>query len=442
MKSLQFQTRDFPLVTDLYQLTMAAGYYSNNMTDTATFELFVRKLPEERGYLIAAGLEQAIDYLTKLKFGPEQIDYLRELQVFKHVDRRFFDYLARFRFTGELWAMAEGTPVFGNEPILRVTAPIVEGQLVETFLIATINFQTMVATKAARIVEAAAGRAVVDFGTRRAHGPQAGVLAARAAIIGGCTTTSNVYAAQQLGVAPVGTCAHAWVMAFEDENDAFRKFRRSFPENGILLIDTYDTVEGVRRAIRTGAGLRGVRLDSGDLVDLSRKVRAILDEGGLPECQIVASSDLNEYKIAEILAVGAPIDVFGVGTEMVTSRDQPALGGVYKLVDVNGQGRIKTSPGKETYPGPKQVFRATGGDVIGVAGETQPGRALLERWIDGGRLTREIPSIEAIRDAARAGREALPAGVRRIRAPEPYRVEISDRLLAAQRELIERRPGS
>lgn len=440
--SLQYEDPDLALVTDLYQLTMAAGYYSNGLTDTATFELFVRALPPDRGYLIAAGLEQVVHYLTTLRFGADAIAYLRGLPVFKHVDRRFFDYLARFRFSGDLWAMPEGTPVFGNEPILRVTAPIIEAQLVETFLLATINFQTAIATKAARIVEAAAGRDVVDFGTRRAHGPQAGVLAARAAVIGGCAGTSNVYAARQLGVPPVGTCAHAWVMAFDDEAEAFRKFRRTFPENSILLIDTYDTIEGVRKAIRTGAGLRGVRLDSGDLVDLSRKVRAILDESGLPECQIVASSDLNEYKIAEFLAAGAPIDVFGVGTEMVTSRDQPALGGVYKLVDVNGQGRIKSSPGKETHPGPKQVFRAAGGDAIGTADETLPGRALLERWIESGRAARDLPSIGAIRETARAGREALPAGVRRIRGPEPYRVEISERLLAARRELIERRPGS
>lgn len=438
-QSLLIGEADTALVTDLYQLTMAAAYYSNRLTATATFELFVRTLPPDRGYLVAAGLEQAVHYLTTARFAPEQVAWLRAQPIFDHVDRRFFDMLTDWRFTGDLWAMTEGTPVFGQEPILRVTAPIVEGQIVETFLLTTINFQTMVATKAARIAEAAAGRPVLDFGTRRAHGPQAGVLAARAAYLGGGAGTSNVEAARRLGIPAVGTCAHAWVMAFEDEAAAFRKFRRTFPEGTILLVDTYDTLEGVRRAIRTGAGLKGVRLDSGDLAVLSRQVRSLLDESGLPEVQIVASSDLNEYKIAALLASGAPIDVFGVGTELVTSRDQPALGGVYKVVDVDGTGRIKDSPGKETYPGAKQVFRRADGDCIGSASESLPGRPLLEPVIRGGVLVAELPPLEALRKRARTEREALPAAVRRFEGPASHPVEFSERLRADRRLLIERR---
>ena len=430
------------LVTDLYELTMSAAYFSSGITDPATFELFVRSLPESRGTLIAAGLEQAVHYLTNVRFTSDQIDYVRNLPIFKHADRRFFDALKRFRFTGDVWAVPEGTPVFPNEPIMRVTAPIIEAQVAETYLITTIMMQTMIATKAARVVDAAQGRGVVDFGSRRAHGPQAGVLAARAAFIGGCTGTSNVMAARALGIPPVGTCAHSFVMAFEDEAEAFRKFRRIFPEETVLLIDTYDTVAGAEKAVRTGAGLGGVRLDSGDLAALSKRVRALLDENGLPNAQIVASSDLNEYKISDLLAAGAPIDLFGVGTEMVTSYDHPALGGVYKLVDVNGTGKIKDSTGKESYPGPKQIFRAADHDVIGEAGESLPGRPLLEPVIRSGALDGALPPIEQIRERARAEREALPAGVLRMRSPDPYRVLISERLQAARSKLVERRRPS
>jgi nicotinate phosphoribosyltransferase len=430
------------LATDLYQLTMAAAYYSNGMHVPATFELFVRQLPPQRGYLIAAGLQQALHALTAMRFGADQIEWLRGLPVFKHVDRRFFDYLARWRFGGDVWAMPEGTPVFAGEPILRVTAPIIEAQVVETILLTTIAFQTLVATKAARIVEAAAGRSVVDFGTRRAHGPQAGVLAARAAAIGGCTGTSNLLAARALGLPAVGTCAHSWVMAFDDEAEAFRKFRRVYPEQAVLLVDTYDTIEGLRKAIRTGAGLAGVRIDSGDLAAVSRQARQILDETGLRHVQIVASSDLNEYKIADLVSAGAPIDVFGVGTEMATSRDEPALGAVYKVVDVNGIGKVKESPGKETLPGAKQVFRGARQDWVGAADETLPGRPLLEPVLRGGAPLGPPPSLEELRARARAGRESLPEAVRRFRDPQAYPVEFSERLRAERRRLIDRRPAS
>ncbi len=433
------------LLTDLYQLTMIAGYFENDFNLPATFELFVRKMPANRGYLVFAGLEQALEYLENLCFTSEEISYLRKLPVFKNISKGFFDYLRSFRFTGEVWALREGEPCFAGEPLLRVTAPLMEAQLVETYLLAVINFQTLIATKAARVVDAARGRSVVDFGTRRAHGPEAALLAARACFIGGCAGTSNVLAAMKLGIPPVGTMAHSFVMAFDSEEEAFEAYRRSFPENAVLLIDTFDTVAAARKTSKMKEPILGVRLDSGDLVGLSREVRKVLDRAGKKGTSIVASSDLNEYIIERMLKRGAPLDMFGVGTEMVTSRDEPALAGVYKLVEiVEGKKpipKIKLSSEKATYPGKKQVFRETDSrgfytrDTVARAGEDLRGRPLLRKAMAKGKVKISQEPVHKIR--RRAGRELsmLPASVRRLTDPKPYTVRYSGRLRRELRRL-------
>lgn len=322
------------LLTDLYELTMAAAYFDGGFRADASFELFIRSLPAERSYLVAAGLEQGLDYLERVRFQPTEIEYLRQLPVFRRISAGFFEYLREFRFTGEVWALAEGTPVFADEPLVRVTAPIIEAQVVETFLLATMTFQTMIASKAARIVEAAQGRDVIEFGTRRAHGPEAGTLAARAAYIGGCAGTSNVEAGQQFGIPVFGTLAHSFIMAYEREEEAFRRFQQLFAEHSVLLVDTYDTLAAIEKIVNAGLQPAAVRLDSGDLYGLSRDVRQQLDAAGLKDTKIFATSDLDEYVISELLARGAQVDAFGVGTSLATSKDSPALAGVYKLVDV------------------------------------------------------------------------------------------------------------
>ncbi|HYL97912.1 MAG TPA: nicotinate phosphoribosyltransferase, partial [Blastocatellia bacterium] len=375
--------RTLGLTTDLYELTMAAAYFQAAIKNRAVFELYVRRLPPNRNYLVAAGLEQALDYLSNLKIGDAEIEFLRNHPAFKHVTEEFFDYLKKFRFTGDVWAIPEGTAVFGMEPLLRVEAPIIEAQVVETFLMSTISFQTLIASKASRVVAAAGGRSIVDFGTRRAHGTEAGLFAARAAYIGGCSGTSNVEAGHRFGIPTFGTVAHSFIMAFDDEMRALSSFYEMFPETATLLLDTYDTISAAKAvASLIGPGVRSVRLDSGDLVDLSCRVREILDQAGMQETQIFASGDMNEYRIADIVKRGGRIDGFGVGTEMVTSYDAPALNSVYKLVSLYEEGResmrIKLSPEKLTYPGAKQVWRFTddgghaSGDVIALAREGQP----------------------------------------------------------------------
>lgn len=398
------------LMTDLYQLTMLAGYYEKGMhDDNAVFEMFVRKLPKDRGYLIAAGLEQAVEYLTNLKFTKDEITYLKALPQFKHVSSGFWDYLSNFKFTGTLRAVQEGTHVFAEEPLLSIEAPLGQAQLVETYLLSTINFQTMIATKAARIVDAAQGKPVIDFGTRRAHGPEAGLYAARAAYIGGCVATSNVEAGRRFGIPINGTMAHSWVMSHDDEQKAFEDYADVFPETTIALIDTYNVEEGAKKAARLGKKLKGVRLDSGDLVEDSKKVRKILDEAGLSEAKIYASNDLNEWKIAELLAKGAPIDGFGVGTELVTSKDAPALGGVYKLVEDETGPRMKHSSEKATLPGAKQVYRVSDiemdglayvRDVIALKGEFDSKEfyeKLLETVIENGKFLENLRTLTQAR---------------------------------------------
>jgi nicotinate phosphoribosyltransferase len=374
-----------------------------------------------------------------VRFQPREIDYLRQQPVFRNISDDFFEYLHEFRFTGEVWAIAEGTAVFQEEPILRVTAPIIEAQIVETFLLSTITFQTMIASKAARMVEAAQGRDVIEFGTRRAHGPQAGTLAARAAYIGGCRGTSNVEAGQQFGVPVFGTLAHSFVMAFHEEEEAFRRFQQLFPEHAVLLVDTYDTLAAIDKIVASGLRPSAVRLDSGDLYELSREVRRKLDAAGLSGTKIFATSDLDEHVISELLARGAQVDAFGVGTSLATSKDAPSLGGVYKLVDVYSDGgpsyRAKLSGGKATYPGCKQVFRKSGpngsytGDLIARCSEQHASDiSLLTPVMRHGKRIMPSPRLIEVREHAQQEISKLPAGVRRLHHPATYPVRFSHEL--------------
>lgn len=433
------------LATDLYQLTMAAAYWENGLgQETSTFELFVRRLPAHRGYLLTAGLEQVVEYLQNLRFGAEGIAYLRSQPQFGAVSESFWEYLRDFRFTGDLDAMPEGTAAFANEPLLRVRAPLIEAQMVETFLLTTLNHQTLIATKAARMVEAAGGKDVIEFGARRAHGFDSALFAARAAVIGGCVGTSNVLAGARFGLRLYGTAAHSFTMAFPTEQEAFAAYHRVFPRSCILLVDTYDTLEGARRAAELGPSVRGVRLDSGDMATQSRQVREILDQAGLQETVIIASGDLNEEKIAALEAAGSPINSYGVGTDLTTSRDAPALGGVYKLVAVEeaeGHRPVrKLSEGKATYPDVKQVFRQQNrdgqftGDVLALKEEATPGEPLLAPVLRSGQLEQPLPTLETIRAHARQQLRALPEGVRRRCDPDAYPVALSpglERLIAA-----------
>jgi nicotinate phosphoribosyltransferase len=402
------------LHTDLYQITMAAGYFAaGKTTERAVFEMFVRRLPRSREVLIAAGLPQLVEYLQNLSFTSEQIEYLRGLPQFARAEAAFWEYLRELRFTGDLFAMREGTPFFAGEPVITVRAPLIQAQLVETYLVSAIAFQSLIASKAVRIVAAAQGRSVVEFGARRAHGPEAGVLAGRAAYIGGCLGTSNVEAGYRFGVPVFGTSAHSWVLAFDDESASFRALQRLLGAGTVYLIDSFDTLKGAQNAVALGPPMWGVRLDSGDLAELAKQVRPILDAAGFPDAKIMATSDLDEDRIRELLSHGAPIDVFGVGTQLATSYDAPALGAVYKLVELysNGEKRYtaKYSPDKQTLPGAKQVFRSQTRDVVGCAGECGTGEALLQPVIIDGELVQKLPSALDARDyCARALRRVAP----------------------------------
>lgn len=366
---------------------MAAGYWmAGKSQESATFELFVRRLPERRDYLVVAGLEQAIEYLTRLRFEEREIEYLQGLAQFAKAPRGFWDYLREFRFRGDVFAVPEGTVMFAGEPLVTVRASLIEAQIPETYLLSTIGFQTVIASKAARIVAAAAGRDVVEFGCRRAHAPEAGCLAGRAAFLAGCVGTSNVEAGMRFGVPVFGTAAHSWILSFGSEAEAFRRLQELLGEKTVQLIDTYDTVEGARQAILLGRPLWGVRLDSGDLVALSKEVRGLLDAAGMQSVKIMATNDLDEETIAGLVKAGAPIDVFGVGTSLATSFDAPALSAVYKLVEIEGRFAAKHSEGKRTLPGAKQVFRFADRDVVGLASEEVPAGAekLLRPVVVGG----------------------------------------------------------
>ena len=427
---------------------MAAAYFENKESGEATFELFVRQLPGNRSYLIAAGLEQVVEYLRGLRFEKDHINFLMEQPSFRNIAEGFFRYLSEFRFTGDVWALPEGTVFFANEPVLRVTAPIIEAQIIETYLLSTINFETLIATKASRVVQSARGREVVEFGARRAHGPEAALLAARSSYIGGCVGTSNVLAGFKFGIPIYGTMAHSFVMNYETEEEAFNKFCKTFPSNPALLLDTYDTIKALQKAIPLKPSL--VRLDSGDRYDLSVKVRKILDDAGLKQTKIFVSGDLNEFIIDDLTSKGAPIDTFGVGTELVTSRDEPALQGIYKIVETRRNGelsfRVKTSEGKRTLPGAKQVYReySSAGeitqDVLALADEDKIPLAepLLVEVLRRGRLVYRLPRLCEVRERALKNTSNLPADFRDIRKAQPSPVILSERLQRLSESLWER----
>lgn len=428
------------LLTDLYEITMAAAFFENSFNPSASFELFVRRLPRNRGYLIAAGLEQALSWLEEARFSDDDITFLRKHAAFRDVSDAFFKHLRHLRFSGDISAVPEGTVVFAEEPILRVTAPLIEAQLVETFLLAAITFQTMIATKASRVVQAAEGCEVIEFGARRAHGPEAAILAARASYIGGCVGTSNVEAGRDYMIPTFGTMAHSFVMALKNEEFAFEQYARLFPETSVLLIDTYDTRAAVDKIIDRGIKPTGVRLDSGDLAELSREVRRRLEAAGLRDTKILLSGDLDEYKISDLLAKGAPADGFGVGTSLVVSNDAPSLGGIYKLVEIqNGTAKTyhaKFSEEKVTYPGTKQVYRFRDDegmfvrDLIARSGErVQGGEQLLQPVMrNAKRVIQPAESLQKICDRARSQLELLPIGVRRFTDPAKYEVKFSREL--------------
>jgi nicotinate phosphoribosyltransferase len=423
------------LLTDLYELTMAAGYFeAGKAEEKATFELTIRHLPRNRNYAIAAGLPEVVDYLLNLSFTPEEIEYLRGLPQFRGASAEFFDYLRAFRFTGDFFSVPEGTPLFAGEPMLAIRAPIIEAQIPETYVLAAATFPTLIASKAARSVEAAAGRPVVEFGTRRAHTAEAGVLGARAAYLAGCAGTSNTLAGFRFGIPVMGTAAHSWVMSFPSELESFRQLQRVLGESTVQLIDTYDPLEGARRAAKTGRPLWGVRLDSGDLDPLSRQVRAILDEAGLNDAKIMASGDLDEWKIRDLVTKGAPIDSFGVGTEISVSADSPAMAVAYKMVEVDIHGikrfTAKYSDEKISIPGAKQIFRDVARDVVARSGECGKGEALLRPVILGGRLVEPLASLEEARKRAADSIAALSPALRELEVAEPRAVIYSRELRA------------
>jgi nicotinate phosphoribosyltransferase len=384
-----------------------------------------------------------VDYLLNLRFTAEEIEYLRSLPQFQHAPERYFHLLKDFRFRGDLFAVPEGTLVFGGEPVLTVRAPILEAQLAETYLLSTIGYQTMIATKASRMVRAAQGRAVVEFGTRRAYSPEAGVLAGRAAYVGGCAGTSNTLAGMRYGIPVYGTAAHSWIQSFESEREAFRVLQQLLQEGTIYLIDTYDTMEAARIVAGLGKPAFGVRLDSGDIVNLSQRVRRLLDSSGLTDCRIMATGNLNEYKIAGLLEAGAEVDIFGVGTDLVISPDAPGMSMVYKLAEIQSNGRkrftAKLSEDKETLPGAKQIFRYEGRDVIGCSWECPSGDAdaLMEPVILEGELVRPLLAIAKVRDYALRQVRRLPAEFHHLESPAAYSVELSEELQTLQRSVRE-----
>lgn len=427
------------LLTDLYELTMAAAYHANGLNHAASFELYFRRLPPHRSYVLTAGLEQVIDYILNLRFSLDQIRWLRSLENFRNLDSSFFDFLAELRFTGDVWAISEGTPVYPLEPLLQITAPLIEAQILETFVLNVLNSESMIATKAARMVRAARGKGIIDFGARRAHGPQAALYASRAAYIGGCLGTSNLLAGYLAGIPVYGTTAHSFTMAFESELESFRAYHRIFPKSTVLLLDTYDSAHAAKKAKEVGQDLLAVRIDSGDLYELSRQIRQILDNDGLKQVRIFVSGDLNEYKIAELLHRKAPIDFFGVGTELVTSYDAPALNGVYKMVEMTIDGRtasrVKRSPGKPSYPARKQVYRFQKNgyhsyDLVTLAAEAAPegGAPLLQQCIHRGKSVQNLRSLDQIRKRAQNELDSLDPAFHDLTDTAQYPVVFSESL--------------
>jgi nicotinate phosphoribosyltransferase len=428
------------LLTDLYQLTMLQSYYDGGMNGRAVFEFFVRRLPPERNFLLAAGLAELVDYLCALRFTDDDLAALEATQLF---DARFLDHLAGFAFTGDVDAMPEGTVCFANEPLIRVTAPLPEAQLIESRLINLIHFETLIASKAARFVLAANGKLLVDFGMRRAHGAEAAVLAARASYLAGFAGTATLPAHPWLGIPVFGTMAHSFIQAHDSEVEAFERFARGHRGPVVLLIDTYDTETGARRVVEiarrladAGATIHSVRIDSGDLDQLSRRVRSILDAGGCPHIGIFASGGIDEHKLQRLLDVGAPIQGFGIGTALDASTDAPYLDCAYKLQEYADRPRRKLSPDKATWAGAKQVYRRLDGrgrldrDVVTLAGDSQPGEPLLGPVMRGGRLTAPLPNLDAARERAAANLAMLPEPLRALESRAEYRVEIAPALRA------------
>jgi nicotinate phosphoribosyltransferase len=430
------------LFTDYYELTMCASYFDNQNFEPATFDLFIRRLPENRSYFLFVGLEEALQYLQSIKFTDEHLAYLKK----QGFSRDFIEYLRNFKFTGDVWAVPEGSIAFPNEPLMRVTAPIIEAQLVETFLLNTINLQTMIATKASRVVHAAKGKSVIEFGLRREPGVDAGMKVARSSYIAGCKGTSNVLAGMAYGIPIFGTMAHSFIMSYPREIDAFRAFAKTFPNRSTLLIDTYDDMAGAEKAVivakeleAKGFKLGGVRLDSGDLAQISKKVRAVLDANNLEYVKIFASGDLDEFKITKLFNDGAKIDAFGVGTKMGTSADRPYLDVIYKLCETLRPDNVfspimKLSKGKITLPGRKQVYRFKDKDgvfikdIVTLVDENIEAEGLLFNVMKNGQLFYDLPSLDQIRATALENITKLPEEYKTLTNAPTYPVEISQKL--------------
>jgi nicotinate phosphoribosyltransferase len=434
---------DCALLVDLYQLTMLQAYAARGMAGTAVFEFFVRKLPPTRGFLLAAGLEQVLRFLEAFRFQPAELDWLRSSGKF---DDAFVDALAALRFTGDVDAMPEGTAFFPDEPILRITAPLPQAQVIETRIVNLLHFQTLIAAKAARMVLAAPEMTLIDFGLRRAHGAEAGLLAARASYVAGFAGTATVLAERAFGVPSFGTMAHSFIQAHADETAAFESFAQAQPNNVVLLIDTYDTLDGARTVVRlapklraAGIRVRAVRLDSGDLIELARQVRGILDAGGLQEVQIFASGGIDETSLQAMVAAGAPIGGCGIGTSLTTSGDAPSLDCAYKLQEYDGVARRKRSTGKATWPGRKQVYRqadAAGrfaGDVLTLADDVAEGTPLLQPVMCDGRRLTPAPALADVRAHAADQLTRLPEPLRRLE-PSPYPVTVAPALQQLARD--------
>jgi len=436
------------LFTDFYELTMCASYFDNSKNEPATFDLFIRKLPPNRSYFVFAGLEQVLLFLKNVEFNEKQMKYLAE----QGLKQDFLDYLRGFRFTGDVWSVPEGTIVFPDEPLVRVTAPIIEAQLIESFILNTVNLQIMIATKAARVVCAARGRPIVEFGLRRTQGTDAGMKAARCSYLAGCTGTSNVLAGMKYAIPIFGTMAHSYIMSFDKEIDSFRAFAKTFPETSTFLVDTYDDLKGAENASTVakeleykGSKLNAVRLDSGDLLVLSKKVRQILDKHGLKYVKIFASGDLDEFAVEKLVRKGAKIDAFGVGTRMSTSYDRPYVDVVYKLSGRTESGVffpvMKLSEGKITLPGKKQIFRQSDNegkyrkDIVGLETEKVNGESLLTKVVESGKVTYDLPPLKDVRQVTLKNLSDLPDKYKRLDSAPRYPVELSIELEKIKNQL-------
>ena len=429
-----------PLTTDLYELNMVQAYLDRGEDKEAVFEFFVRRLPPRRGFLLAAGLEDVLTYLETLRFSSSEIDWLKSTGRFRG---NLIDYLAGFRFSGDVHAIAEGTVCFPNEPLIRITAPLPMAQIVETRLINILHFQTMIASKAARMVLAAPGKILSDFGLRTAHGAEAGLFSARASYIAGFASAANVLAGERYGIPVVGTMAHSFVQVHDNEMTAFENFARARPDGVVLLIDTYDTEAGARKVVQLapklkadGIAIRGVRIDSGDLASMARKVRDILDAGGLKDVIILVSGGINEDVLQTMMAAKTPIDGFGIGVNLDASIDAPSLDCAYKLQDYAGKPRRKLSEGKATWPGRKQVWRSYGadkrmrGDILSLENDSQAGETLIAPVMRGGKRLAPAPTLAQIREHAARELGKLPEPLRKLEAGMEYPVEISKALRA------------